>query len=138
MIALIEAEPSLFAAVLAGWVSGFAVALAGTGYLMFGLSRAKVRPPTGLNVSLPIFGIVAVNAFVIAWTLAGIFAGVAYHLAGQPRFTAGVAAIHLLAALVYTVARGWQLGWEGRAIWATWLTSLAAFSGLLPFLAARA
>lgn len=138
MIALIEAEPSLFAAVLAGWVSGFAVALAGTAYLMFGLSRAKVRPPTGLNVSLPIFGIVAINAFVIAWTLAGIFAGVAYHLAGQPRFTAGVAAVHLLAALVYIVARGRQTGWEGRVVWALLLSSFAAFSGLLPFLAARA
>lgn len=138
MIALIEAEPALFAAVLAGWVSGFAVALASTGYLMFGLSRARFRPLPDLKVSLPIFGIVAVNALVIAWTLAGIGAGVAYHLAGQPGFTAGVAALHLLAALVYAAARGRPWSGEARVVWATLLTSLGAALGLLPFLAARA
>lgn len=138
MIALIEAEPSLFAAVLAGWVCGFAVALASTGYLMFGLSRARLRPLPDLKVSLPIFGIVAINALVVAWTLAGIGAGVAYHLAGQARFAAGVAAVHLLAALVYAAARGRLASGEARVVWATLLTSLGTFLGLLPFLAARA
>lgn len=138
MIALIEAEPSLFAAVLAGWVSGFAVALACTGYVMFGLSRMHLRPLPDLKVSLPIFGIVAVNALVIAWTLAGIGAGVAYDAAGPARFTAGVVAVHLLMALVYGVARGRLGSGEARVVWATLLTSLAAFAGVLPFLAERA
>lgn len=138
MIALIEAEPALFAAVLAGWVCGFAVALASTGYLMLGLSRARIRPLPDLKVSLPIFGIIAINALVIAWTLTGIGAGVAYHLAGQPRFTAGVAALHLLAALVYAVARGRLGSGEARVVWATLSTSLGVFLGILPFLAARA
>ncbi len=138
MIALIEAEQALFAAVLAGWVCGFAVALASTGYLMFGLSRATIRPLPNLRVSLPIFGIVAVNALVVAWTLAGIGAGVGYYLSGGPRFTAGVAAIHALAALVYSVARGRPGSGEARVVWATLATSLVAFAGVLPFLAARA
>lgn len=137
MTALIEAEPSLFAAVLAGWVCGFAVALASTGYLMFGLSRARLRPLPDLKVSLPILGIVAVNALVIAWTLAGIAAGVAYHLAGASRFALGTVAIHLLAALVYAVARGRPGSGEALLVWATLGTSLGAFLGLLPFLASR-
>jgi len=138
VIALIESEPSLFAAVLAGWVCGFAVALASTGYLMFGLSRTRLRPSPDLKVSLPILGIVAINALAIAWTLTGIGAGAAYHLAGQARFTTGVVALHLLAALIYAVARGRLVDGEARIVWATLLTSLAAFLGLLPFLAARA
>jgi hypothetical protein len=138
MTALIASEPSLFAAVLAGWVCGFAVALACTGYVMFGLSRTRLRPLPDLKVPLPVFGIVAVNALVIAWTLAGIGAGVAYHLAGPSRFAAAAGAAHLLAALVYAVARGRPWSGEARVVWATLLTSLAAFLGLLPFLAARA
>lgn len=138
MRALIEAEPSLFAAVLAGWVCGFAVALACTGYVMFALSRAHLRPLPDLKVSLPIFGIVAVNALVIAWTLAGIGAGVAFYAAGAARFTGAVAAAHLLLAVVYAVARGRLWSGEARVVWATLLTSLVAFGGALPFLAARA
>lgn len=137
MIWLIDAEPALLAAVLAGWVSGFAVALACTGFVMFGLSRARVRPIRGLQVSLPILGIVAINALVIAWTLAGIGAGVAYYAAGPGPFAAGAGAVHLLAALVYVVARGRPWSGEARVVWATLATSLAAFAGLLPFLAAR-
>lgn len=137
MIWLIDAEPALLAAVLAGWVSGFAVALACTGFVMFGLSRARVRPISGLQVSLPILGIVAVNALVIAWTLAGIGAGVAYHAAGPEPFAVGAGAVHLLAALVYVVARGRPWSGEARVVWATLGTSLTAFVGLLPFLAAR-
>lgn len=138
MIALIEAEQALFAAVLAGWVCGFAVALASTGYFMFGLSRATIRPLPNLRVSLPIFGIVAVNALMVAWTLAGIGAGVGYYLLGGARFTAGVTAVHALAALVYSVARGRPGSGEARVIWATIATSLVAFAGVLPFLAERA
>lgn len=138
MTALIEAEPSLFAAVLAGWVCGFAMALASTAYVMFGLSRTRFRPLPNLNVSLPIFGIVAINALVIAWTLAGIGAGVALHLAGPARSAVGIAALHLLAALAYVIARGRPGSGEARVVWATLLTSLGAFVGLLPFLAARA
>ena len=138
MIGLIEAEQSLFAAVLAGWVCGFAIALASTGYLMFGLSRAKIRLLPNLKVSLPIFGIVAVNALVIAWTLAGIGAGVGYHLLGGPRFAAATAATHALAALVYSVARGRPGSGEAKVVWATLGTSLVAFAGVLPFLAERA
>ena len=138
MIALIEAKQALFAAVLAGWVCGFAVALASTGYFMFGLSRATIRPLPNLRVSLPIFGIVAVNALMVAWTLAGIGAGVGYYLLGGARFTAGVTAVHALAALVYSVARGRPGSGEARVIWATIATSLVAFAGVLPFLAERA
>lgn len=138
MTALIEAEPSLFAAVLAGWVCGFAVALACTGYVMFGLSRMHLRPLPDLKVSLPIFGIVAVNALVIGWTLVGIGAGVAFYATGTGRFTGGVAAAHVLLVLVYAVARGHLWSGEARVVWATLLTSLVAFAGVLPFLAARA
>ena len=138
MTALIEAEPSLFAAVLAGWVCGFAIALASTGYLMFGLSRTRLRPLPDLKVSLPIFGIVAINALMITWTLVGIGAGVGYHVAGPTRFTVSVIAIHALAALVYAVARGRLVSGEARVVWATLLTSLGMFLGLLPFLATRA
>lgn len=137
MIPLIDAEPALLAAVLAGWVCGFGVALASTGYLMLALSRTSARPLPGLQVSLPILGIVAVNALVIGWTLAGIGAGVAYYVAGTGRFTAGTVAVHVLAALVYVVARGRWWSGEARLVWVTLLTSAAAFLGVLPFLAAR-
>ena len=137
MILLMDAEPALLAAVLAGWVSGFAVALASTGYLMFGLSRARIRPLPNLRVSLPLFGIVAINALVISWTLAGIVAGVVYHLAGPSRFIAGTIAVHVLAALVYAIARGHPGSGEARVVWVTLLTSAGTFIGVLPFLAAQ-
>ncbi len=137
MIWLIGAEPALLAAVLAGWVSGFALALASTGFVMFGLSRMRIRPFTGLQVSLPILGIVAVNALVIAWTLVGIGAGVAYYAAGPGPFVVGMSAVHILVALIYLVARGRPWSGEARVVWATLGASLAAFLGLLPFLAAR-
>lgn len=137
MIWLIDAEPALLAAVLAGWVSGFAVALACTGFVMLGLSRTRTRPFPGLQVSLPILGIVAVNALVITWTVVGIGAGVAYYASGVRAFAIGVGAAHLLAALIYLVARGRPWSGEARVVWATLGASLAAFLGLLPFLAVR-
>lgn len=138
MTPLIEAEPSLFAAVLAGWVCGFAIALASTGYFMFGLSRTRLRPLPDMKVSLLTFGIVATNALMITWTLVGIGAGVGYYVAGPTRFTTGIIAIHALAALVYAVARGRLVSGEACVIWATLFTSIGMFLGLLPFLATRA
>lgn len=137
MIWVIDADPALLTAVLAGWVSGFAVALASTGLVMLGLSRMRFRPLPGLHVSLPILGIVAVNAFVIAWTLVGIGAGVAFYAAGPRPFAVGMGAVHLLAGLIYLVARGRLWSGEARIVWATLAASLGAFLALLPFLAAR-
>ena len=117
-------------ALLAGWISGAAVAFAHTALLLVALARdPRWRERMGrTRLRLPLIGVIVVNAMMLFWTLAGLLLGALYLGTGQPAFTVTLAAIVGLALVVATVV--W--GMPGRLTWALAAIALASFGGLLP------
>lgn len=119
-------------ALLAGWISGAAVAFATTAIVLVVLSRDEgwrarfVRT----TVRLPLMGIVVINGMMLVWTLVGLMLGALTLWTDQPGFTVAVTAMLALALLVWITVVG-RPGW---AVLSTVAVALAAFGGLLPFL----
>ena len=121
-------------ALLAGWVSGAAVAFTTTALLLVALARNpgwRVRfQQTSLR--LPLVVVIVVNAMMLLWTLVGLLLGALYLGTGQPTFTITVVAIGGLATLLDATVRGVP-GWLTLT---TIAVALASFGGLLPALVA--
>ena len=120
-------------ALLAGWVSGAAVAFVTTALVLLAVSR---DPAWGerLNRSrlrLPLLGIVIVNAMMLFWTLVGLMLGAIHLGIEQPAFSLTIAAVIGLGLVLFTAVRGMP-GW---LTWSTVGVALLSFGGLLPALA---
>ena len=129
--------PAVARPLLAGWIAGAIVGLADTALLLVVLSRdpAWVRRLPGLRVSLPIFGVVAVNALLIGWTLVGIVLGALYLGAPMPAFSLAAAGAWFALAGLYTFVRGGRHRGEAVVVWGTATLAAGAFALLLPLLA---
>ncbi len=120
-------------ALLAGWVSGAASALAITALLLVAVARDPTwRVRLSQRVRLPLIGIVVVNAMMLFWTLVGLVLGAIYLVADQPAFSITVAVVIGLGLLLFSAIRGMP-GW---VTWSTVGIALLSFAGLLPALAA--
>ncbi len=119
-------------ALLAGWVSGAAVAFATTALALFALARDPVwRERFGrTRLRLPLVGVVVVNAMMLFWTVVGLILGAVYLGADQPAFSITVGAVIVLGVVLFAVVRGMP-GW---LTWSTLAIALASFAGLLPAL----
>ena len=132
-------DPEAARALVAGFISGAAAALASTGIALFSMSRnaewwvrARERVAGARSVPLPLLGIVIVNAMMLAWTLLGLILGAAYLSLDDParfRFFLNV------AVLVALIAAGFVRGRMTRTMWVTALVAALAYGGLLPLLA---
>ena len=125
-------DPEVGQALLAGWISGAAVAFATTAIVLVVLSRderwrARFMRTT---VRLPLVGIVVINVMMLGWTLVGLMLGAVTLWTDQPGFTVAVAAMLALALLMWVTV----VGRPGRAVLSTVAVALASFGGLLPFL----
>lgn len=137
-------EPVAVEAVIAGWVAGYAMAIASTLALSFlawreregaWLERFAAREMNPALLSVPIFLFASV-----AWTMAGLGAGSAYRLAGLDderwpgaSFYAavlGVAALPLPVLLLLWPRYWWM--WLGMSA-----LFLGLFGALMPALAGR-
>ncbi len=133
-------------ALIAGWVSGAAVAFVSTGVLLVALVQARARGVQWLTgweqVRPALVGILFVNGMMLLWTLLGLVLGAAYLQARALRpepgllspnfaFTATVAGLLLVSlGLVWFVFR--RLAWP---VWSIGLAATAAFGWMLPNLA---
>lgn len=132
-------DPEAARALVAGFISGAAAALATTGIALVSMSRnaqwwvqARERVAGASRVPLPLLGVVVVNAMMLAWTLLGLVLGTAYLSLDDParfRFFVNIA---LLLALI---AAGFVRGRMTRAMWSTALVAALAYGVLLPLLA---
>ncbi|MCY4454920.1 MAG: hypothetical protein OXC56_01260 [Chloroflexi bacterium] len=132
-------DPEAARALVAGFISGAAAALASTGIALFSMSRnaewwvrARERVAGARSVPLPLLGIVIVNAMMLAWTLLGLILGAAYLSLDDParfRFFLNV------AVLVALIAAGFVRGRMTRTMWVTALVAALAYGVLLPLLA---
>jgi hypothetical protein len=121
-------------ALLAGWVSGAAVAFATTAVVLFAVSRdpwwqARLNRT---RLRLPLLGVVIVNAMMLFWTIVGLVLGAIHLGVDQPAFSLTVVAITALGLLLFSAIRG-RPGW---VTWSTVAVAMLAFAGLLPALAA--
>ena len=132
-------DPEAARALVAGFISGAAAALASTGIALFSMSRnaqwwvrARERVAGARSVPLPLLGVVIVNAMMLAWTLLGLILGAAYLSLDDParfRFFLNV------AVLVALIAAGFVRGRMTRTMWVTALVAALAYGVLLPLLA---
>lgn len=131
-------------ALLAGFITGAAVAFATTFLSMLVLARSTVwqRLPQNRRVSLPLMGVVFVNLLMLVWTALGLLLGAAFLRVESERpdgallsenwlFTLIVAILAGSALVVVLIVRG-RLEWPA---WATTLIATAAFGWMLPGLA---
>ena len=133
----VAVDPAVARALLAGWIAGAIVGLADTALLLVVLSRhpAWAQRLPGLRISLPIFGVVAVNAMLIGWTLVGIVLGALYLGAPTPAFSIAAGGGWFVLAGLYTFVRGHEGRDEAAVIWGTAALAAVAFALLLPPLA---
>ena len=132
-------DPEAARALVAGFISGAAAALATTGIALFSMShnaewwaRARERVAGARSVPLPLLGIVVVNAMMLAWTLLGLVLGAAYLSLDDPaRFRLFLN----VAVLVALIAAGFVRGRMTRTMWVTALVAALAYGVLLPLLA---
>ncbi len=133
-------------ALLAGWVTGAAVAFISTGVLLVALVQARARGVQWLagweRVRPALVGIVFVNGMMLAWTLLGLVLGAIYLQARTVRpgsgllspnvaFTVTVAGLLLVSlGLVWFVWR--RVGWP---VWSIGVSAAVAFGWVLPNLA---
>lgn len=128
------AETDAAYALLAGFLAGAAGGLATTALALLALARDPAlrtrRLPAGLSPAAT--GIVAVNALLIVWTLAGLVLGALYPRAGMPGFSIGVcvAALALLGGAMFVRRR---LTWP---MWSAAAVAALAFGVMLPALVA--
>ena len=132
-------DPEAARALVAGFISGAAAALASTGIALFSMSRnaewwvrARERVAGARSVPLPLLGVVIVNAMMLAWTLLGLVLGAAYLSLDDPaRFRLFLN----VAVLVALIAAGFVRGRMTRTMWVTALVAAVAYGVLLPLLA---
>ena len=120
-------------ALLAGWVSGAAVAFVTTALVLLAvaqddgwrerLNRTRLR--------LPLLGVLIVNAMMLFWTLVGLMLGAIHLGIDQPAFSLTIVAIVALALILLSAVRGMP-GW---LTWSTVGVAVVSFGGLLPALA---
>lgn len=120
-------------ALLAGWVSGAAVAFVTTALVLFAVSRdASWRERLNrTRLRLPLLGVVVVNAMMLFWTLVGLMLGAIHLGVDQPAFSFTIVAIVGLGLVLFAAVRGMP-GW---LTWSTVAVAVASFGGLLPALA---
>jgi len=140
----VKIDPEVGAALLAGWISGAAVAFAAAALVLVWLSRNEGwRARFGrTNVRLPLVVIVVVNGMMLGWTMVGLVLG-AFYLAAEGSISAGgLGTTNLLfsslvtGAVVLVLAAGAYI--RGRLTWPMWSTALVAalsLGWLLPNLA---
>jgi hypothetical protein len=118
---------------LAGFIAGLAGGLLSLPIVLMALVRSRrwQQRQRESGLSFAAVGILAANAMLLAWTLAGLILGAVYLGASQPAFSISiVAALAALAAAAAFVTR--RVAWP---VWSTALVAAAAFAGLLPLLA---
>lgn len=126
-------DPEVGAALLAGWVSGAAVAFATTAIVLVWLSRNddwRLRFAR-TTVRLPLVGVLIINGMMLGWTLVGLVLGAIYLWTDQPEFSLVLAVMLGLGLVMWVTVRG-RPGW---AVLSTVAVALLSFGGLLPFLA---
>jgi hypothetical protein len=129
----VKIDPEVGQALLAGWISGAAVAFATTAIVLVVLSRDdgwRVRFGRTM-MRLPLVGVLVVNGMMLGWTLVGLGLGAVYLGTDQPAFTIAVVVMLALGLVMWTTVRG-RPGW---AVLSTVGVALASFGGGLPFLA---
>lgn len=137
------ATPEVLRALLAGLIAGFAVALASTTIMLLVLWRDRSwfqRVPS-LSVPLPVVGVIAMNGFILGWTLLGVLLGAALHRIELVRPAGGLGSPNLVFTLVVLVATVGALGIVSfvreRLMWPSVAVATAAalsFGWLLPWL----
>jgi len=120
-------------ALLAGWVSGAAVAFVTTALVLFAVSRdlAWRDRLSRTTLRLPLLGVVIVNGMMLFWTIVGLILGAIHLGVGQPAFSITIVAIIGLGLTMFTAVRGMP-GW---LTWSTVAVAIVSFGGLLPALA---
>lgn len=126
-------DPEVGAALLAGWVSGAALAFATTTIMLVWLSRNEGWRDrfTQTTLRLPLVGIVVINGMMLLWTIVGLVLGAIFLWTDQPAFSIVVTAMLSLGLMMWVTV----LGRPGWAVLSTVGAALLAFGGLLPFLA---
>ncbi len=131
-------------ALLAGFVTGAAVAFATTFIGLVALSRSGIwqRLPQNRRIPLPLMGIVFVNGLMLGWTALGLLLGALFLRAESERpagallsenwvFSTVVFGLAGLVLVTLAVVRG-RLEWP---VWASALIAIGAFGWMLPGLA---
>lgn len=121
-------------ALLAGWVSGAAVAFVTTALVLLAVSKdaAWSERLNRTRMRLPLLGVVIVNAMMLFWTIVGLILGAIHIGIDQPAFSITVVAVIGLGLVLFSAVRGMP-GW---LTWSTVGVAILAFAGLLPALAA--
>jgi hypothetical protein len=131
-------------ALLAGFVSGAAVALATTFLGMVVVARSTVwqRLPQNRRVPLPLMGVVFVNLLILSWTALGLLLGAAYLRAESDHPAGALLSANWLFTLLVTMGVATAIGAafvvRGRLEWPVWATAamaVLAFGWMLPALA---
>jgi hypothetical protein len=131
-------------ALLAGFVSGAAVALATTFLGMVVLARSTVwrRLPQNRRVPLPLMGVVFVNLLILSWTALGLLLGAAFLRAESDHPAGALLSANWLFTLLVTMGVATAIGAafvvRGRLEWPVWATAamaVLAFGWMLPALA---
>jgi hypothetical protein len=131
-------------ALLAGFVTGAAIAFATTFIGILALSRSGVwrRLPQHRRVPLPLMGVVLVNGMMLGWTALGLLLGAGFLRAESERpdgallstnwvFTTLVVGLTAAVLVASVFVRG-RLEWP---VWATAIIAVCGFGWMLPGLA---
>jgi len=120
-------------ALLAGWISGAAVAFVTTALTLFAVAKDEAwsQRLNRARLRLPLLGVLVVNALMLFWTLVGLMLGAIYLGVDQPAFSLTLVAVLGLALLLFSAVRG-RPGW---LTWSTLAVALLSYAGLLPALA---
>lgn len=136
-------EARVLEALLAGVIAGAAVALGTSAIALAALTRDRrfTGRPLNLRVSLPVLGVVLVNAMMLGWTALGLVLGAALLRAESARPAGGLgspnAAFTLAVGLSILVALVLGASVRGRVTWPMASVAVlagAAYGWLLPWL----
>jgi hypothetical protein len=131
-------------ALLAGFISGAAVALATSFLAVVMLARSAVwqRLPQQRRVPLPLVGAAFVNLLILWWTALGLVLGAAYLRAESDHPAGALLSRNWLFTLLVVIVAASVLGGiavvRGRFGWPVWvgaLLAVLAFGWMLPALA---
>jgi hypothetical protein len=140
----VTADPRILQALLAGLITGMAVALATTAIALIAIARNPRwrEQPLSLPIPLPAAGVIVVNAMVLGWTVGGLVLGAIFLGIEDRRPSAGLGSANLVftavvaGGIVTLLAAGAYV--RGRVTWPVLSTAgvaALAFGWLLPLLA---